>query len=504
MIGPAYKVACEICAKWLAPSSLRGHKENVHKVCMTTPADQVEDVRTTTPEVEEVTVVPLVPEVVEEVRGVPRAPVIDRSVPPVGELINLGTQEVANLLEEEEVFFQAVEELENNVGLGVELDELDKSALEFWERKAEVEKSFGVEKPKSDFAKSLRLEKRQVEVEKLKDDDKKMKAAAQTIAYLRNELEKKDKALKKCQTRIKVMVKRRNENADTIVEKENTIKVLQKCLNSMSTRNKEEKVATKIIDKDETKKTEKNKKEEPKKKTEIIDIEDKFECGWCEHVAEDKSDLMIHEDIKHPDEMKKKMEKKVAEEKTSFEKVKRDCRFFKTRKGCFQGDKCPFTHRGAPGPISPSTRRSTGSRRCWNGERCSWLANGGCKFEHGDKRSDHQGGGRLQGSNGGQGRQQRGQGDQGRQHKGQGGQQGGHRRQQAGEWGLGGHQGGQWGQEQEGHWGQQGSQWGQEGQHGGQGGWYWANQHTSMSDFPNLPNPRNPGAWNTTNGMFFN
>ena len=32
MIGPVYKVVCDVCAKWLAPSSMRGHMKTHKKV----------------------------------------------------------------------------------------------------------------------------------------------------------------------------------------------------------------------------------------------------------------------------------------------------------------------------------------------------------------------------------------------------------------------------------------------------------------------------------------
>ena len=110
-------------------------------------------------------------------------------------------------------------------------------------------------------------------------------------------IKEKDKKVKSCLTRLEIMEKRRNWHMDTLAEKENTIKVLQSCLNQMS-KKKETKGEPKKV--------------ETKKKAEIIDVDQddsnevRFGCDMCDQTFEDKSDLMIHEDTVHTEEMKKK------------------------------------------------------------------------------------------------------------------------------------------------------------------------------------------------------
>ena len=83
MIGPNLKVECDLCAKMLAPSSLKNHKERIHRVSMTKPPAEADTMKTNTPAAEEVTVVRLPPQPLE---------VADLNLDP------LGTREVEELL----------------------------------------------------------------------------------------------------------------------------------------------------------------------------------------------------------------------------------------------------------------------------------------------------------------------------------------------------------------------------------------------------------------------
>ena len=117
---------------------------------------------------------------------------------------------------------------------------------------------------------------------------------------------------------------------DTLAEKENTIKVLQSCLNQMS-KKKETKGEPKKV--------------ETKKKAEIIDVDQddsnevRFGCDMCDQTFEDKSDLMIHQDTVHREEMEKRMKKKIEEDKTKFKRVEKMCRYFNLPKGCTEDSK---------------------------------------------------------------------------------------------------------------------------------------------------------------------
>ena len=441
----------------------------------------------------------------------------------VGDLNNLNAEEVEALLEEEEEFMDAVEVMEENLGLNMDLESVDGSLINFWQ---ENNLKFT-----STFAKTLELEQQKGDKEKI---EKELEAAKKKIDLLEKKVKSDAKKMVEVQKKLEVSekenkdMKRKIEKKKEIVEIEeddDVVVVEVKCVFCDFVGRDQKNVRGHIkfahCRCNDCGKKFFNYEQMEEHLREVHDVgsyicfhckvsyesmgelekhlqgghkeaaperrEGGFECPKCNYVEDSEEDLRKHMVSNHLDE-ERPLQRVVRT---------RTCRWWK-QGFCRDGNNCNFSHTGEQRNVRTEepVRREEQIRReaprreearrpsreevsCTNGPTCTWLARGTCHFKHSQGVQGGQGGGRPQGQQEASGGQQ----GAGGQHRGYRGQQGG-RRQQG--------QGGQ----------------------GGQRGRCWADQqckrvncpfvHTSLSDFPNLQKSGNPKVWNTINGKFFN
>ena len=111
----------------------------------------------------------------------------------------LDTNDVENLLENEEEFRRNVESLEYALGLDVNLS-VNESMIEFIQDESNHNSDFGREPVKSDFAKTLELEE---ETKSKKKMEIELKVAKKTISDLRRIFKMKENELTECQIMLK-------------------------------------------------------------------------------------------------------------------------------------------------------------------------------------------------------------------------------------------------------------------------------------------------------------
>ena len=261
--------ACTFCEKKYTNKSsfyshMRSHKkvEEVPKaVEVVGEVPEVVQVVEEVPEAGEVGVKD-VPEVMEEEEGVGMMRALLREVE-VGNLI-----ELEELLEDEEVFVDAVEELEDNLGLQVELQTLDDSLMAHWlGKRGEVEE----EAPyRSEFARTL--EKEVKSKEELKSESK-LRVANKKIDFLRKTVTKTDRKMIEQKKELVKTKKLLLISEAKLKQSNDTVKVLQSVL---------------------------NKQKVPEKKEEVIVIEEEvYKCKQCPEIFKTKYGMASHIQLLH-------------------------------------------------------------------------------------------------------------------------------------------------------------------------------------------------------------
>ena len=132
------------------------------------------------------------------------------------DLINLNTRELDNLLEKEDEFMDAVENLENEIGLGVDLS-VNESMMRYFENDEHNKSNFGQLTLTSNFARTLELEENN---KSKKKSEVELKVAKKTVMDLREQYQKKDEALRICLLRLKKNEAEKSKLNENIKEKD--------------------------------------------------------------------------------------------------------------------------------------------------------------------------------------------------------------------------------------------------------------------------------------------